>query len=191
MGSDSTGVATKFEDEWNSGNDFDCETGSPILSVWAVTGQCDWYGVTLTFEVLSPGGIIQNQHAFEYEIACVGENDLSHRVGFDAQCSISGDPCFVPTEPGGEQGDCLPGTGECVVQELVNIDEGIFNFPLAGGDAIRITTTEEYFGGEPPTFSGATQPQDAVPTLGEWGAIIVGAAIALAAIVLILRRREV
>ena len=32
-GSDGTGVATRFEDEWNSGTDFDCETGSPILNL--------------------------------------------------------------------------------------------------------------------------------------------------------------
>ena len=186
-GSTPTETAEKFEDEWNSGSDFDCETGSPRLIVTAVQGACDWFGVTLDFEI--PSGLTTTvPHAFEYEIACASPNDLTHQLGFDATCSISGDPCFVPTSLPDQPGDCGPGNGDCVVTDFQTIDEGVFLFNLNGGDVFRITTTESYMG----NVSANTQVTNrTVPSMGEWGAIIVGGAIALAAIVLILRRREV
>jgi len=110
-GRNATGIAQDFESGWNAGSFF-CKTGSPILTVWPLSGACAGRQVTTTFAVTTGGGATNVAHTFTYLVFCGPGNTVQHSVGFDGAL------------------------------ELTPINGNVFTFNLAGGDTLQLSTTE-------------------------------------------------
>ena len=96
--SSGSGVADAMEQGWQVGG-LECSRGtglveSPTLFVTALTGPCVGRRLQLDFLVTAPGGLTENPHTFEYEVACQTVNPagfggggpvLSHSYALDGE----------------------------------------------------------------------------------------------------------
>jgi len=179
IGSLSSDVMDEIEAGWDNLGDYTCGgTGSTLVvtvSPSSTNAQaCAGRKVTAEFRLLS--GATDFEHPCDYQVTCVslpGGFRLRHAIAFDEDADAN---------------------------VLTPINSGVFEFALdgtsfsfsGGSDVLQILTTEGPLG-TGPSGSSPDPPSDAelarVPALGEWGAMLLGAAVLACGVLLILRRR--
>ena len=173
-GNNAVGVASQVEANWNAGDDYACSRTADSLTVTVSptslnAGACSGQALRSTYRITGgPNAPLTSvAHPFAYNVTCTAQGRLQHSIGFDEN---TGNPTVL-----------LPGTTVFV------IDGGSGPSFLGAPDVLEIESLE--FG--VPTVAADNAAPVAIgpiPTLGEWGGLVLMLVVTGCGVLLILRR---